>query len=469
MIDIKNALQNLDRADMARLLERVYGIYPEIDEIIEFHIESANSTSAGGDAIAKNLVRRIEEVAGEYDFIHYHQTHAYAGRLSGLLEDIDTLMRERDATAALELTERFLQLTEPVMTRADDSGGGLGEVFRQAADQWLDIAAQVRAENPDYLDWVKKVLYFFDNNDYGCLDDIISNSRKLLSREELRQLAWRFENDARKALSAQCDIRQHNSTASHACLGLESVAEATDDISLFEKSVLIRSPEPNLLQLECIVRFALDIQELERAEYWLQNPVWQNDPGRQSRLRAELLKQRGAIDELKEHFLQAFMDNPSAGTLENYWTFANKEEREGIKEKAEAAARNCDDSLDAVEMLLILGNTPLAAEIVIERADQLPVFLFSTMQDWADQFEAAGYPLAAAICYRALLTDLLERGYSKAYHHGARYFHKLIELDGRIEDYRDFIDSDAFIREIQKKHWRKRNFWAEAQYPNKPQ
>lgn len=468
MIEIESALQNLDRAAMAHLLERIYGIHRDIDEIIESHIKSADFESEGGNSVAASLTRRIEQIASEDEFVGYRQSYAFAGRLRSLLEDIDTLMREREATAALELTEQFLQLIEPVMNRVDDSGGDLGEVFRQAVDQWLDTAAQVRTTSLDHLSWVENILYFFDHNDYGCLDNIISHSRKLLSVEELRQLAWRFEKNARKALqTGQSSESGYNRAAFHACLGLRSVAEALDDMGLYEKSILITSPEPNHLQLERIVRFALEIQELERADHWLLHPNWQKDPIGQSGLRAELLQQRGAIDELEDHFLRAFLDRPSETTLRHYWEFAGEQEREGIKGKAETTARDCDDPLDAIGMLLTLGNTALAAETAIERADKLPARLYSTMQQWAARFEAAGQPLAAAVCYRALLTDLLERGYRKAYHHGARYFHKLIGLDGHIDDYRSLADGEAFIRRLQQQHWRKRAFWAEAGYPSK--
>ncbi|WP_308364346.1 MULTISPECIES: DUF6880 family protein [unclassified Microbulbifer] len=467
MIEIESALQNLDRAAMARLLERIYGIHHDIDEIIESHIESAGFAPGESNNVAASMMRRIEQIASEHEFVGYRQSYAFAGRLRSLLEDIDTLLREQEAIAALESTERFLQLIEPVMNRVDDSGGDLGEVFRQAVDQWLDTAAQVRAVSPGHLNWVEKVLYFFDHNDYGCLDNIISHSRKLLSEEELRQLAWRFENEARKALASQANDRDYNSAAAHACLGLRSVAEALDDMGLYEKSTLIASPEPNHRQLESIIQFALEINDLERADYWLQQPQWQGDPARQSRLRAELLRQQGCIEQLKAHLLQAFLDRPSESTLGHYWGFASEQERAGIKQQAETMARECDDPANAIGMLLTLGNTLLAAETAIDRADSLPARLYSTMQEWAEQFEAAGQTLAAAVCYRALLTDLLGRGYSKAYHHGARYFHKLIELDRHIDDYGGLADGEAFIRQLQKQHWRKRAFWAGAGYPNK--
>lgn len=467
MMEIETELKELDHPAATRLLARVYGIHPDIDEIIESYIETAGLAAEDGDAIAASLRRRMEQLADEDDFVSYRQSHALAARLHSLLEDINSLLSEGQPTAALEATEAFLGMVEPVMNRADDSDGDLGEVFRQATDQWLEIAVQVRAERPQHLNWVERVLYFFDHNDYGCLDNIISHSRYLLSEEELRQLAWRFESAACKALADESDECHYNSAAAHACIGLRSVAGALEDMVLYEKSTLIQSPEPNTLQQKTFVEFALGINDLERAEYWLQQPQWQRDPERHSRLRAALLQQQGNTEELKAHLQQAFLERPSEYTLANYWEVASESERASFKGRAEALARECGNAIDAIGILITLGNISLAAETAIERAGSLPAYLYSTMQEWAIHFETAGQLLAAAVCYRALLEELLQRGYSKAYHHGARYFHKLIELDRRIEDYRGLADGEAFIRVLQQQHWRKRKFWAEARYPNK--
>lgn len=123
---------------------------------------------------------------------------------------------------------------------------------------------------------------------------------------------------------------------------------------------------------------------------------------------------------------------------------------------------------DAVDMLILIDNPVLAALVLHKRYTEIEGYFYGTIVQWAHYFEQNNEVLAAIICYRNLLTDLLDRGYSKAYHHGAAYFHKLILLDKWVDDYKGLENATAFIKSIQSKHWRKRSFWEQANYPNKP-
>ena len=73
----------------------------------------------------------------------------------------------------------------------------------------MEIAAEIRhTQHEEKIDWVQKTLHFFNTNEYGCFDNvIISCSRNLLTEQELTQLAWRFENNAKQALA---DKRENN-------------------------------------------------------------------------------------------------------------------------------------------------------------------------------------------------------------------------------------------------------------------
>src|SRR5690606_3725071 len=208
----------------------------------------------------------------EKKFIDYYGSGKFSTRLQSILLDINTLLREQDVKQAFQATEQLLWLSESVLERADDSNGSIGEVFNYAVDQWLDIAAELRSLEPDAENWVEKVLHIFGDNDYGVFDNIIRHSHLLLLPEELTQLAWRFEAEAKKALQNPPRENEYNSQAAHACIALRSVAEAKDDMALFEKSYLLSSPAPNSLQIEQIVQFALAVSDFERAQFWLTQP-----------------------------------------------------------------------------------------------------------------------------------------------------------------------------------------------------
>jgi hypothetical protein len=476
-MSVTDELQKLDRAALIRLLERVYGIYGDIDEIIESHVAAGEPASESG--VTASLEQRIAQLAAEQDFVGLRASYAFSTRLRNLLEDIDVLLCEQNPLEALRLMDEFLQLVEPVLARVDDSGGDVGEVFREAVDQWLNIAAQVRALQPDHLDWVARVQYYFDNNDYGCLDNVIGHSRQLLTTSELQQLAQQFEAQAVAALQPATSVSDgsaggssYSFTAARACIGLASVGEALGDIAIYEKSTLLTSPEPNALQMARLVSYAISIGAYERAEYWLAKPGWDAHRSRHRDLSRKLLLAQGKTDELKRALQRDFEQEPSMDTLYPYWEQATGPERQRIAEQvdklAAQRAKTGAQPRESINLLLYVDHGDFAAQQLVAQPACVEGMYYVHLLRWAETFEQRSCALAAAICYRGLLTDLLERGYAKAYRHGARYFHKLLALDKRIQNYNGLSDAQQFIREIQEVHWRKRSFWAEADYPNKP-
>ncbi len=471
-MSIKKKLKKLPKNNLVRLLVSLYGIYDDIDDIIERHSEVEEPTNSG---LSELLEKHIQKLGEEDDFIDYYQANDFSCRLGSLLIDINTLLRETNPLAALTLTETFLNTIDPIIGRVDDSDGVIGEIFSSAIDQWLDIAAEIRwAQKEEKIDWVQKVLHFFNTNEYGCFDNIISHSQNLLIEQELIQLAWRFENDAKQALAIHNknesnNTEDYNRDASHASIGLQSVAEALDDMALFEKATILTSPHPNALQMAHIVEFALAIRNQERAEYWLNQPGWDNCTYQHNILINQLLEQQGNYTQIKTNLLKNFMDNPNELTLEEYWDVANANERRSIIPEVEKRAQEVQYIDEAIAMLFLINNLPLAAQIVLQRAEELAHSHYTQLTSWVETFESDQQILPAILCYRALLTDLLERGYTKAYHHGARYFHQLLKLDKAQPDYQPFDNAQEFVKKIQQKHWRKRSFWAEANYPNKPE
>lgn len=466
-MNIKASAKKLNKSALIDLLDKAYGIDKNVDDIIKRYLLAHGEETKG--SLTTILSKQIAEFASDNEFIDYHNSHPFSCRLDSLLIDIGGLLRSESLPQALQLTEQFVALTPSIMERCDDSNGEIGGILGEAVEQWLDIASELRVQNPDACNWVEKVLSFFENNDYGCFDDVIGNSRTLLKRGELKALAQDFEKKAHHALDNPKKESIYNSDASQACIGLASVAKALDNIELFEKSILIINPQPNTLQLDRIIKFSLKVNELARADYWLQQPQWQDNPLLQSRLRNELLKQQGNTVQLKQNLLDRFLQAPSQFTLTEYLEFANKQEYSAIKQKVEELAQSLQNPEDAIEILLVIENTPLAAKLTITHAKSLSTIFYNTLLQWAEHFEAKKQTLAAIACYRALLTDLLDRGYAKAYHHGARYFHKLLALDKQLVDgYLQLDDAQSYIRQIQDKHWRKRSFWSQADYPNKP-
>jgi|TARA_B100000745_G_scaffold291979_1_gene232399 hypothetical protein len=461
---IQDKLKRLSKPQLVKLVAELHGRHDDIDQTILHYITAA---SEDDNALFSVIQRQLESIADDTSFIDYHHSDNYSDRLLSLLKDIDTLLRELSPEQALQATESFIRLHESVFERADDSNGEIGYVFHAAVKLWLDIAGEVRLINPDALNWVDKVVELFEQNDYGVLDDIISHSGNLLSEGELAKLAERFEEQAKKALNLTSH-NGYNRQASYAIIGLQSVAEAKKDMALFEKSYLLKGQQLNSLQIEKIITFAFDINDLEAAKHWLEQPVWQDDPYRFKSLRNRLLELQGDSKALKAHLAEDFNQNPSEFSLKDYWQVADKAEQNALMQKMPELVETVHSPKDAIAMALIVQHYDLAQELLIKHGHQLTPNFYGTFLHWLGQLNEKTHPLACVVCYRCLLVDLLDRGYSKAYHHGADYFHKLLALDKHIADYQNLANAQSFIRNLQQQHGRKRLFWQQAKYSNKP-
>lgn len=259
----------------------------------------------------ETLSAQLKQIADEDEFYGYRGSYDFSERLSSVLSAIDNLLRPQDPQAALNLTETFLALADEAFQRVDDSDGYVGGIFRDATNQWLAIAAELRQRKPDAENWLEKVLTFFDNNDYGVLDDIITNSAALLTEQELRQLAAHFEADAKAALASPKDPGRYNFEAAHACIGIKSVAEALQDMALYEQATLLTSPVPNTPQLASIIDFALAIGNLDSAGRWLEQPQWQDGARQIQKALDELLVDGIRYEKLAgEHYKMELFDEP---------------------------------------------------------------------------------------------------------------------------------------------------------------
>lgn len=468
-MSISRQLRAMQKPALIALVGDLYGRDGDIDEIIKSHLEqqgTEDETDAGlQPSLLPYLQRQVTQLISSTAFIDYRSAHPFSQQLEQLLADIGDLA-EQHAAQALALLDQLLEQHGTIYERVDDSDGYLGDALGNAVELWLAVATILRSEQPEARDWVGDVCTLYDNNDYGCVDDIISISSNLLSIKELRELAERFEHDARVAIDRHKG-NDYNEQAAHACMRLSAVAQALSDINLYEQATLLTTPQPNLQQLQDLINYALSIKALERAEYWLQQPQWQVDQRRHAQLSNRLLEHQGNITQLKHNLLQAFQQEPSEHNLRAYWQHAEPDERQVIGEQVLEQAKSLKSASEAIRLLLFIGSIEMAAEYFIAHHAKLKGSWYGTLLGWLEPFEAAEQTLASILCYRLLLADLLDRGYSKAYHHGARYFHSLLKLDKKQPDYRGLDNAQAYITALQAKHGRKRSFWDAAGYPNK--
>lgn len=469
MAGVSKKLQALSKEVLIALVADLSGRYDDIDQIIEAYLVAGQSTDQDGSAAHArklHIVNKIEELTTTRSYYSYHEAHLFSQPCVRVLQDIERLA-ETDLEQALEALDFLLERHEKLFERLDDSDGVISELMYEAERLWLDIATRLRRNKPHARDWLADVMRYYNfDSGYFCFDALLGNSGDLLTDEELYKLAGQFDNEAQAVQDPQTnhEDRQRLNCASH---GLCKVAKALQNLALYERSVLLVSPVPDARQLEQIIRFALNVKDFDRADYWLQQPQLKEDQYRYTSLANTLLEQQGNIRQLKINLLEEWRKFPTLYRMRDYWKYAESCEQKQITAELMTQMEQLNDKDDVVGMLLLTGQTKTAASYFIERYTSFSRTYYTSLLDWLAEFEQDGQILAVIVCYRLLLLDILERGFSRAYHHAAHYFNSLLALDKARPDYGGLKSAREFITELQVKHGRKRSFWKEAGYPAK--
>lgn len=458
MTDLQ-ALARLQKSELLDLLNTVYGLNDLVDRYID------QAAAKADDSLKKQLLSQITSIKRGRKFIDYSESIKFSSKLSILLDGLKILL-EQHPLEAFEVADKFMASADSIFARADDSSGTISDIYFAGVQLWILAAIEMRKSGRSQIDWVDRVLYYFNNNDYGIYDGLLPSSAGLLTKTELQQLARRFENETKTALE-KTPSSTYNEAAAHAGIGLGSVAKALEDPTLYERSILISSPQPNELQKESLAKFCLTCQQPERALTWLQGDWSLRFAGSRTRLLEACYQQLGQDDKIRELHRGQFRQYPSWETLKPLLAVVDQEEKQDILAKARAQAQALATLQDALTLLLNLEDTTAAADVVEQRHQELCRISYERLLKWAKQFNNE-HPFAAMLCYRALLNDILDQGRSTAYQHAARYFKALLALDERINNYRDHPDAQQHIRLLQDKHWRKHSFWGRADHPNKP-
>jgi Family of unknown function (DUF6880) len=455
---IVDQLSNLSKQELLDFITSLYGQNKALDSRIETLALKSDPKS-----LHKALKKRVQSLNRSKRFIDYGESFEFSKQLDLLLSDIQSLLLPLSASLAFDLTDRFLLTANTTFERVDDSAGAVGDSYRQAVELWLLTALQWQnskgAEKKCTENWQERIVTLFQNNGYGVFDALLPNSGQLLQEEELRQLAWRFESDARGALSEVLDSDAYNYAASHACIGLQSVAQALQDIELYERATLIQSPELNELQKISLARYSLKLAQGESALKWLQDFATQRFEKERLELLDECYRLLQDDKNLLEVRRQSYQHAPNFDSLCALAAVLPEKEKSALMLQAIEDAKALHDVVAAANMLLELEAAEQAEQLLLSRSAELKDKFYGDLTQLANALEPFNRPLVESLCYRALLEDILTRGYSKAYRYAARYYQKIHVLDDDISDYHGHSNCAKYLAGLREQHGRKRSFW----------
>ncbi|KAA9000116.1 hypothetical protein FJU30_12610 [Affinibrenneria salicis] len=449
--ELQRLLDVSSEQQLTALVRAIYGMSVEVDQRIESILLSSDP-----QALARQLKKRIKSIARGRKFIDYFQSHAFSQTLRVLIDDIAQLLPS-SPQLAFELADQFMVTHENVYGRSDDSGGAIGDSYARGLEVWLQAAGCWRATGNCKLDWLSELQSRHNHNGYAVWDNLIVGSAQLLTPEELHQLVWRFETEFKQAKYVPGG-KDYSFEAARATLGIAAVAEALQDVSLFERSVLLISPSPNELQKQSISDFCLRAQDGESALKWLAepwSPRFENERLALLDKTYVLLDRRSELLELRQRAYQRQPDNRRLNALLSVLPEA---ERPAVKGQAVEKALQMEPVELRLETLIALDALDAAQQQLIKHRAQLRAS-YSMLLNWAERFRAERRFLAAVVCYRLLLEEILAAGRIKAYGHAARYYQQLEKLHAQIERYDDLPDWPAYQQQLRQQHGRKTSFW----------
>jgi len=458
--EIKHKLIELDKDILKDFVLDLYLHYPELKDKIETLVLYNDPV-----ALAKAILKRIQSIKRGRKFIDYHASFDFSRRLDSIYIDIESGLLDGSPQLAFDLIDKFLATANKVFERADDSAGYMSEVYRNAVLLWLTAAKawQSSLDANHKINWLERVYELYLGNNYGVFDLLLPNSHILLSHEQLTQLALRYESELRqvqKKFNAEDKLNMDALTSS---VALRAVAEALNDPALYERATLITSPKPNDLEKKSIIKMYLQFKQTDEALRWLNTPWESRFEGDRLGLLDDAYLQNGDAGQLKQTRYQYYQCDKTYHSFQRYLELLNDKEKESAQDKAIRQAEQGDDVFNNADMLLSLGEAERAQALVLSRGEEIADCFYTNLLKLASKFDEQNCLLAATLCYRTLLLDILNHARSKAYGHAAKYYKKLTVMAKEIKHYAPLETHPAFVEQLEDKHGKKRSFWQRVQ------
>ncbi len=453
--DIQQKLADLDADLLKDFILNLYMNHPDLHEPIETLLLHNDPK-----ALAQSIKKRIQAISRGRRFIDYRDSIEFSHKLDQIVIDIESGFIDcPDGKVGFDLIDKFLSTGEKVMDRVDDSAGVISDVYRSAVLMWLTLA---KRWNNAKENWLERVFQMHMSNDYGLFDPLLPNANLLLNDEQLKQLAWRFEANLRSAMKDKSDDSFYAKLRSQ--VGLNGVAEALNDPELYERAMLIGSPEPNEKQKKRIVEMYLKFDKVDRALEWL-NTEWSHAHySKQLQLFDKAYAKIDDKNEQKEIRNKIYQHEKSYSSLKEYLKLLSEgEEKQSVINEAITQAESSGDITTRLTMLLSLEQIEKAENLAAKSLVQLEQAFYSTVADLAKAFDKHNACLGATACYRALILDILREARSKAYTYAARYFKKLEVMESKISDFSSMSTHSEFVKQLKEMHGKKHSFWSKVE------
>src|SRR3954451_13831552 len=156
----------------------------------------ALAAGAGEDSLVKALARRIGELGRDDRFIGWNEASSFAREIDQIRATIVDDLAPRAPRMSVDLLADLVHTSGEVFERADDSGGAIGDVYREMIEDWGRVWCRIPGRRPEAL--AATVLREFRDDDYGIKGGIIAAFADALGESGLDALRGLLEAEIEK-------------------------------------------------------------------------------------------------------------------------------------------------------------------------------------------------------------------------------------------------------------------------------
>ncbi|HSV36090.1 MAG TPA: hypothetical protein VLI46_11075 [Ramlibacter sp.] len=392
-------------------------------------------------------------------YLSYSESGVFGREVERWLAQIERELLPKDPPAALALAEGLIESDGPMFERTDDSGGAIGGAVRAACRLWLKAAAQCEAP-PDQ--WPQRLMQLAKGDAYGAREELLRHADLLLDEAALRRLVADFEAELDGVMAAaragdERDLPLHVFKMS---ARLHLLSHALRDPDVHVRAVLMYSPQPNPLQIESFVRAYLEFGRPADAMRWLEGD-WQAHEGSRLRLLAQALEALDRREDAAAIRRRIFEQTLAVPDLHTWLDLLPAPQQPPAIDAARQLALAHGDPVGSALLLLDIGQEAAAEAALVEAeaAERLKGDDYMSLVPLAEALRARQRWAGATAAYRALLSAVLERAYTKAYSYGASYWLQLEGIAGQAVDLAPLEPHDRFAASVRTRHGRKVAFW----------
>ncbi|MCF6197939.1 MAG: hypothetical protein L3J67_00835 [Hyphomicrobiaceae bacterium] len=430
------------------------------DKYLRQRVKMRLAALDGVGSLDKTIAKRIRHIARSQSFIDWQENPDFARDLDNLRKVITDDIAAADPALAAERMWQFVDLSEVVYERVDDSSGMVATVLQQAIEDLGALWAKVKDRDVKAL--ADRVFIAAQQDAYGIRGEFVAAFCKALGKKGRKTLKRRIVKELEN-IPDQAKGEEHNISSSSYdfCRQLQQLADAENDVDAFIWAV--EKAQRTDTEATEVARRLIDAGRAQEALEWL-------DKARVSRwhtshdaidLRIKALEALGRGDEAQAQRWQYFEESLNETHLQDYLQRLPDFEDFEAERKAIEVAGKYSDATTALGFLVRRPELEDANALVLARHEELDGDRTKTLGEAADHLSEK-HQVAATLVYRCLVMSVLKRADTRYYKYAARDLGFCEGLAAQIEG--EDIDSHAtFFADVKKLHGLKYRFWEQME------